>query len=161
MAKGKGNRGNKQNRNYFTQQIQKGGENFLNSKTPRDLSNDAERIFRDLVRGNIDVRQYSGFLLNPSLLETLITKAGTQYNYWWGIRTAVDNYIQQMNAMKQSNIPVDSQTELIFGGIINDAIAKFTVYQNLYNCLLCVRENQVVDPLEQLPRVVGNYKYSI
>jgi len=162
MAKGtKGNRNNNRQNNYFTQQIQKGGENFLNSKTPRDMAQDADRIFRDLVRGKIDVAQYSEYILNPSLLETLITKAAYQYNYWWVIRLSVENQINQMNISKASNIQVDANTEVIFNGVLNDVIAKYTVYEQLYNCLQIVRNTQNALPLENLPRVVGNYKFSI
>ena len=159
MAK---NNNNKQqnNRNYFAQQIQKGGENFLASKTPRDLANDSERIFRDLVRG-FDVRQYSEYILNTALLETLIIKAAEKYNYWWAIKTAIDNYINLMNYQKQNNVPVDNSTEILFGGVANDVIAKYTVYEQLYNCLQIVKLQNTVDPWENLPRVVGNYRYSI
>ena len=153
--KGKGNNQNRQN-NYFSQQVQKNGESFLNQKTPRDMAQDAERIFRDLVRGKVDLSQYGGYILNPSLLETLITKAGERYNYWWVVKISIENQINSF-----ANIQVDANTQVIFTGVLNDAIAKFTVYQQLYNCLLIVQQNNSVQPLEQLPRVVGNYKFSI
>lgn len=161
MGKGN-NKNNKQNnRNYFAQQIQKGGDNFLAAKTPRDLSNDSDRIFRDLIRGNVDLYQYKEYILNPALLEVLSVKAGEKYNYWWAIKISIDNYIMQLNIQKQNNINVDQSTEILFGGVANDVIAKYTVYEQLYNCLQIVKVSNSVDALENLPRVVGNYKFSI
>lgn len=161
MAKGNRNNNKQNNRNYFAQQIQKNGENFLNQKTPRDLANDAERIFRDFVRGSVDLERYKDYILNPSLLETLIQKAGERYNYWWAIKISVDNYIMVINAQKQSGASIDASVDIIFGGVSNDVIAKFTVYEQLYNCLQAVKMNNDTQPLENLSRVVGNYKYSI
>lgn len=160
MAKNNNNKKKQNNRNYFAMQIQKGGDNFLASKTPRDLANDSDRIFRDFVRG-VDVHQYKEYILNPALLEILISEAGKKYNYWWGIRVAVDNYIMQLNAQRQGGAIIDQNTEILFGGISNDVIGKFTVYEQLYNCLQIVKLNNAVEPLENLPRVVGNYRYSI
>lgn len=81
--------------NYFQQNIQKFGENFIGQKNAGELEMDAIRVFRDIARGNIDVERDGKYFLNPQFLECCITSASlklslytTQYN---GVLMLVNN----------------------------------------------------------------------
>ena len=61
--------------NYFQQNIQKFGENFLGQKNSNDMQLDAIRVFRDIARGNIDVEEEGKYFLHPQFLESCIVAA--------------------------------------------------------------------------------------
>lgn len=70
----------KQRPNYFQQNIQRLGENFLNTKNANELEVDSIRIFRDIARGNIDVERDGKYFLNTQFLECCITGASLKLN---------------------------------------------------------------------------------
>ena len=62
-SKGKPNRPN-----YLDQQIQSFGPNFLDNRDSFNMARDAERILRDLARGNVNIYKYQQQLSNPQLV---------------------------------------------------------------------------------------------
>lgn len=66
--------------NYFKQNIQKFGENFLARKNVNELQMDAIRIFRDIARGNIDIQNEGKYFLDPQFMESCIWSASMKLN---------------------------------------------------------------------------------
>lgn len=75
----KGN--NKQQRNYFTQNISVLGEDFLEKKNSRDLQRESSMVTRELTKGLIDVYKYGKYLLHPKFSEAMINYLEEKYAY--------------------------------------------------------------------------------
>lgn len=68
--------GQKQRDNYFTRNVQQFGDDFLVQKTAQDLQRDAKnRIFKDMVYGNIDYTVFGKYYLDGRFLNQLIVTA--------------------------------------------------------------------------------------
>lgn len=96
-------KGKKQN-NYFEQQINRYGDNFLIYKNPAELQMDAIKVFRDLVRGKIDVREYQEYFSNPQFLESCILSASQKFALHNISYNGVNMLVQ---TMQSQNIPID------------------------------------------------------
>lgn len=66
--------GNNQN-NYFKQNIQKYGKDFIEKMNARDMQVNVVRVFRDLARGNINAKTEGEYFLNPQFMEACIVAA--------------------------------------------------------------------------------------
>lgn len=61
--------------NYFSTNINKFGEAFLDLKNSRDIQNDAPRIFRELARRSINLEVYGHYFLEKHFLDNLLDVA--------------------------------------------------------------------------------------
>lgn len=59
-------------KNYFSDNIQRNGENFLQQFDAKKLRNDARRIVMDIAFGNIDFDEYGIYFSDPQLINALI-----------------------------------------------------------------------------------------
>lgn len=59
-------------KNYFSDNIQKNGENFLQQFDAKKLRNDSRRIIMDIAFGNIDFDDYGIYFSDPQLISALI-----------------------------------------------------------------------------------------
>ena len=59
-------------KNYFSDNIQRFGENFLQQFDAKKLRNDARRIIMDIAFGNIDFDEYGIYFSDPQLINALI-----------------------------------------------------------------------------------------
>lgn len=59
-------------KNYFSDNIQRNGENFLQQFDAKKLRNDARRIIMDIAFGNIDFDEYGIYFSDPQLISALI-----------------------------------------------------------------------------------------
>lgn len=59
-------------KNYFSDNIQRNGENFLQQFDAKKLRNDARRIIMDIAFGNIDFDEYGIYFSDPQLINALI-----------------------------------------------------------------------------------------
>ena len=67
--------------NYFSQSIEKMGENFLAQKTTDMIRRDAKnRIFKDIVNGSIDYTKYGRYFMDSRFLNQLISTAEEELN---------------------------------------------------------------------------------
>lgn len=71
---------NRKRTNYFQQNIQRFGENFLNMKNANDLEMDSIRVFRDIARGNVDPQKDGQYFLNTQFIESCISGASLKLN---------------------------------------------------------------------------------
>lgn len=79
--------GGKKRNNYFSDNIQKNGEGFLQQYDAKKLRNDARRVFLDIAHCNIDFDKYWMYFTEPMFIDALIDVAsskkiihGTSYN---------------------------------------------------------------------------------
>jgi len=64
--------------NYFTSMISKynGNQDFITYQKPEQIQQSAKtRIFREIVKGQIDFAQYGQYFLNPKFMENVIIAA--------------------------------------------------------------------------------------
>lgn len=72
---------NNNNNNYFSQNIQKFGEDFLVLKNARQLEFDAIKVFREMSQNKINIDKYGHYFLEQQFLDSLIKAANTKYIY--------------------------------------------------------------------------------
>lgn len=87
---------NKTRNNYFTQAVQRGGKDFIETTNIQQLQNDATRIFRDLAKGLIDINQCQDYLMNDRLATVLEQQAHQTYIYNSEIFYSIDYRIRGM-----------------------------------------------------------------
>lgn len=59
-------------KNYFSDNIQRFGDNFLQQYDAKKLRNDSPRIIKDIAFGNIDFDEYGIYFSDPQLINALI-----------------------------------------------------------------------------------------
>lgn len=67
--------------NYFQNNMNMFGEEFLRRKTPLDIQKDAKKIFSDLAYGNIDIQRDAKFFTDVNFLINLRIVAYDNYKY--------------------------------------------------------------------------------
>lgn len=138
---------NNNNNNYFSQNIQKYGQDFLKYKNARDLEFDALKIFRELARERIDISKYGGYFLNSQFLNSCILAAERKYIHhnisWTGVNAFV-----LTNPQAQSDINVMS--------VLNEHKNSTEAYNIILNILNIIRAtgdpNHLYSLVNQLKR---------
>ena len=85
--------------NYFTQNIQRMGEEFLMLKNSKDFQREAPNIFRQLARRQIDLEMYGHFFLEKQFLESCINVANEQILMNKAISIGLGYYVDSMTYM--------------------------------------------------------------
>lgn len=98
------------NNNYFTQQIQKYGKEFLSMKNPDIIEREAPRIFRELAQGKINLTTYGYHFLDSQFLHSLIKAASEQFTInnisFKGVELLIYQSNMNMQRVEQSVIDV-------------------------------------------------------
>ena len=69
---------NKKRGNYFSDNIERFGEGFLQRFDAKKLRSDAKRVFSDIAFGNIDFDKYWSYFTEPMFINALIDAANTK-----------------------------------------------------------------------------------
>ena len=96
----------KPQRNFFTQQIEQNGPNFIEKMRPFDLSNSCDRIIKELARGKCDISQVGPYIANPLLLNQLIIHSTENYNVELTEYYAFDFVSRTATAQQQQIAPL-------------------------------------------------------
>lgn len=92
----------KKRENYFQQNINKSGRNFMDTMPLDKMKSDCVRVFRELARGFIDINDYGDYFYNQSFLGSCINVAQTKFNFHsisaMGVYCLIVNNIQAENA---------------------------------------------------------------
>ena len=104
---GNNNQNKKPRPNYFSNNINKSGECFLDFKKAGDIQNDAPRIFRELARRSINLEVYGHYFLEKHFLENLIEVAKNK-TIFHNITFQTMNY--SINIMNMNGQLVDQDT---------------------------------------------------
>jgi hypothetical protein len=143
-------RNNGRSNNYFEQEIAKFGKDFLNSKNAKNIMLDTDRIFRDLVRGNIDVIHYEEYLSDPMLLEACLVQSYNKMNFHGISHQGVLSYIQSTGM---------GTTEVT--SVAEDHRIKKEVYTIIYSGFLNFKYSRNIEILLPMVNQLLNYKFSI
>ena len=144
----KNNKGNNNN-NYFAQNIQRFGENFINQKSPRDIQFDSIRLFRDIAKQNIDFNKYGEYFLNDMFMNNIMVGANSKYQLF---KTNYDGVL-----LLSQQQPNDS---IIMSVLENNRRCR-DAYANIINALNMFRATQNINVLFQLSSILRDYRNNI
>lgn len=150
MAQKNNNQKKKQN-DYFSQNIQQYGENFLQYKNARDLEMDSIKVFRGLARGNINIDRYGCYFLDPQFLNACIQTAYSKKVYF-GISYDGVNYYK--DAIFASGYTPDPNIIMILDHHKKCLEAYTIIYDNLQN----IRNTGDVNYLVCLANSLADYR---
>lgn len=133
---------NKQNNNYFTNQLRnfqnKNIENFLTAMTPKDLEVDAIRILRDLAKNRINVDEFSKYFYDDKLRVALCDAVLLKMQLHSISATGVELFMQTQNAVINPTLFNQSSQVLDFHrksasawDIVHECVASFYNSLNL------------------------------
>ncbi len=152
MAQQPYNNNNRKPNNYFTQQIQKNGVNFLDTARDDNLARDCVRIFRDLARGNIDIGQYGDYFLNPRLISAAISTAYSKQVLYGTCKVGLDLLI---------NSPMSDQNYPHAPVIMNSYSRSFEAYSFILENLMALKNTGNIDFLYTLASNINKYRNDI
>lgn len=116
---------NKQN-NYFERNIKQLGPNFIQFKNARDLQFESLIMFKDLVRGKIDVREYEEYFRDPQFLESCIFKANEKFGFHYISFAGVSCLVQQGHNDNQTLATLDYHQKASAGfKLLYDGLTAF------------------------------------
>ena len=79
--------------NYFQDQEKRyGGENWIQMLRPEDIQYGAKRLFKEMIRGNIDYQTYGKYFLDPKFIDNLIINAENELSVNTLYYNALDFY---------------------------------------------------------------------
>lgn len=92
---------NKKQKNYFTNNIERFGDNFIEQFDAKKLRMDARRVFSDIAFGRIDYDKYWQYFTNSLFINALIDVANTEYIIHNTSYMAMDCYARQYGTNPQ------------------------------------------------------------
>jgi len=143
---------NRRPNNYFTQQIQRNGVNFLDTARDDNLARDCVRIFRDLSRGNINIADYGDYFLNPRLISAAISTAYSKQVLYGTSKAAMELLI---------NIPMCEQQYPTAPIILNHYSRLFEAYSIILDNLIALKNTRNIDFLYTLTSNISKYRNDI
>lgn len=152
MGKKSRNNRNKRRDGYFDKEIQQNGEDFLRYKTPIDIQNAAQRIFRDIARGNIDPIKHSKYFLDKGFNINLTNYAVQKFNYHNISYMALSHYY---TTLLYSGTPIDD----LFISVMNDHKMKLEAYTLISSTLnSIITSGDGYSPLVYLMSELSKYR---
>lgn len=121
---------NRPKQNYFDMNIRQNGDDFMNTMSPRSIQRSAkQRIFREMIKGEIDYSVYGKYFLESKFLENLIISANEELNNNAVIKTAL----------------IDFDLRNPGNNLVSTLAGKYTnlefIYYTLYDRLLKVKQS--------------------
>lgn len=121
---------NKARQNYFEQNIRQYGEDFIMQLTPDKIQRAAkQRIFREMVQGQIDYVEYGKYFSDPKFFENLLIAAYDELCNNTRVRVALE--------LLDLTYPGDNLTVVLKGKYYSLEY----IYNVLYNRLLMMKTN--------------------
>lgn len=137
--------------NFFTKNIQRSGENFLESMNAMDMQRGAIMLFRDLARGNVNIETYGVYMLDYQLLENCLIAANGRLTLHSINFTGVSMYATALSP----NIP-DNVT-----AILNYDKDCALAYEIIVRELNNLRNTGDLNHLIVMVNNLRNYRYNI
>ncbi len=137
-----------QQNNYFTSNIRRWNrEDFLWQMKPEQIQKDAKnRIFREMVKGQIDYSQFGNYYLDPKFLENLIISANNELTNNIVVARALEFY--DINFPGDANVTTNRMKH---NGLCN-------IYSTLLQRLNAVKQTQDIGYLTDIQYVLSEYK---
>lgn len=95
---------NSKRKNYFSDNIQKFGENFLQQFDAKKLRNDARRVINDIAFGNIDFDEYGIYFSDPQFISAIIDVIYTKLTIHGTSYTALEHMSREITNSDIENI---------------------------------------------------------
>lgn len=137
----------KRQRNYFTNNIEKSGEDFLKDKDPFRIRADFKIIFRDLANGRIDLRNYAKYFEDDNFVYNLILEAYSLYYEYYMSSMGMMYYFNANNISDQSAMAV-----------LNKHQQKCSAYKLIHDSLSTYYQNKTIEILLPLAGQLRSYK---
>lgn len=134
--------------NYFEFNIKRGGVDFLKRKNAQFLQYDAFRIFRDIAKGDLDVREYEEYLSDHQLLETLVLVANQKHQFHYVSYMGIQALSNDLNFCNNPMIPITSEFHM----------KTAEVYNIIYLAFLTYRDTGQIDYLLPMAGQLRNYR---
>lgn len=138
---------NRRANNYFTQSIQRDGEDFIEKANPQKLKNDATRIFRDLAKGAVVVEDYYQYLANDKLLNAMEQVALGQFAKYSEVLNCINYKIGAVNHYGQSISNELSSIAQEYGWKV---FVYEKIYYNLQNFKVTKDINYIIAMISQI-----------
>lgn len=140
---------NKKQRNYFTNNIERYGDNFIEQFDAKKLRMDARRVFSDIAFGKIDYDKYWQYFTNSLFINALIDVANTEYVIHSTSQYAMEEYTKIYGTNPQ------------FSAIMTYHRRNAEAHYILLSAFLLIRENRFmvesVSALKILSNKMKNY----
>lgn len=149
----KGNNNNNNN-SYFARNIREKGVDFLNYISPRELTNDALKVFREIARGQVDLHQYGEYFLNPQFLECCLQAAYNKYSFSSISHTGVDMLIT--DTMNRGMMP-----DNLMISVKESHKRTAEAYSIIWQTLNSIAMSGDLSNLYVLVNKLQNYKYNL
>ena len=133
--------------NYFTTMISRyNNEDFVPLIKPEQIQRSAkERIFREMVRGQIDYTVHGKYFQDNKFLENLLVAANDEYN----------NCVAISNALSFYDIHCPGQIGVVRNNIKYANLVS--IYYILYNKLYSIKVDGNIGVLTDIPYVLKEY----
>ena len=90
--------------NYFTSMISRFGTTDIMSELDADtIQRDAKRVFREMIKGRIDLGKYGVYFQDPKFTDNLLVACETEYNYNYANSVALTFYDNTYPGDRQIN----------------------------------------------------------
>jgi hypothetical protein len=144
-----GKNNNKKRNNYFSDNIQRFGDGFIERFDAKKLRSDARRVFSDIAFGNIDFDKYWTYFTNPMFINALIDAANTKL---------MIHGVSYQALKEQERHAANSDTQMV----MRYHERLMYAYGLFYNCFMKIKANgfQVsnTSDLKTLSNLVSQYK---
>lgn len=132
------NNNNQRRDNFFHKELQRyrgsAPINFMANKDAKQRMRDCKSICKDLIRGNINIAEQSGYFLQPELLDELCNFTFSKRYYYSFLLEAAQEKRNRIISTMGYNF-VDNNIIAIINNL--DQCAK--IYDILFNCFMSIK----------------------
>jgi hypothetical protein len=139
----------KNNNNYFAVSISRyGTEDFINLLRPEQIQRSAkEKIFREMIRGQIDYGKYGKYFLDTKFLENLIIAAENELR----------NNTVCFNALRFYDIHFPADQDVLYN--MREANIKMIAYSTILQKLQALKYTSDIGVLTDIQYVLSLQEY--
>lgn len=143
---------NQKRKNYFAQQIQNNGVDFIEKLRDDQLQRDSIRIFRDIARGNISIDEYGEYFLNPKLINAAISAAYSKFVLFGTSKVALELLMNTPG--KSAEFPDAPQ-------IFSYHLKGYEAYSLILNTMTNLKNTNNIEYLYVMANNLTKYRYDI
>lgn len=133
-------------KNYIQNMIAQYGENWIVALKPEDIQRSAKRIFREMIRGQIDYQKEGKYFLDLKFTDNLII--------------AADNELE-INTLYYNSVFIYRQyypNDPLAGIQLTHLQALCYIYKIIHDKLSCVKQTANIGWLSDVSSVLFNYR---
>ena len=147
---GQKNGGGKKRKNWFEQQVERFGSDFIHSIRADEAQKGAVKVFGDLARGNVNISTEGGYFLDPQFLENCIIAANSKQVFYKYLYEGLNASVRE-----NPNTANDQSFQAVYRNISNSLSAFSYIYQALHG----IKETGNLQYLYTLVSQLAPYKY--